>query len=84
MLTKMCSGGWPSGLENVVGCVLLEPPRDPAFQVPADPGRESTSSLSPCAELACVNSCPLDARLRFESDGHRYFFDGNAVSCSVL
>ena len=68
----------------MVGCVLLESPRDPAFRVPAEHGTESTSSLFPCTELSCVNSCPRDARLRFESAGHRYFFDGNAVSCSVL
>ena len=76
-------GGWPAGLEEVVGGVLLEPPRDPAFQVPAEHGTESTSGLSSCTELACVNSCARDAHLRFEPDGHYYFYDGNAVACSV-
>ena len=40
-------------------------------------------SLHPCTELARINSCDLDSKLRFQAEDHVYFYDGKRVGCSV-
>ena len=37
----------------------------------------------PCTELARINSCDLDSKLRFQAEDHVYFYDGKRVGCSV-
>ncbi|CAE7836607.1 unnamed protein product [Symbiodinium sp. CCMP2592] len=76
-------GGWPAALENVAGSVLREAPRHPVFDVPENTGTESVEHLRPCLDLANINKCDRDALLRFEAEGHRYFYKDVSVSCSV-
>ena len=66
-----------------MGAVIREDPRDPAFRMAAEPGTADISILGSRKELALINSCPRDAHLRFEADGHRYFYENAEVSCSV-
>lgn len=63
--------------------MLREEPKQPAFAVPSDHASASTSSLHPCTELARINSCDLDSKLRFQAEDHVYFYDGKRVGCSV-
>ena len=70
-------------MERIIGSVLLEPPKEPVFRVPNDHSTASTATLRPRTELACINSCDLDKHLKFQSDGHVYFFKDAKVGCSA-
>ena len=70
-------------LDALVGHVLGRDPKTPVFNLPADHATASTIFLEPCTDLAVINRCERDEHLRFESDGHRYFYRNSPVSCSV-
>ena len=51
--------------------------------MPADPATALSTMVGPCGVLASKHPHNRDARLHFEPDGHKYFWDGRAVSVSV-
>ena len=53
------------------------------FIVPEDHATASTDTLTPCAKLAGINAHERDAHLRFQSDGHKYYWKSELVGCSV-
>ena len=84
MSPKTSRGWWERPLPDLVGSVLgLTKPRHPIFVLPADPQTSSPEELSPCTALAEINSHPLDARIRFEPNGHVYFFDEKKIDTSA-
>ena len=55
----------------------------PVFQMPDDHITASASAIIACTELAATNAHPRDLRLRFQAEGHSYFWDDRLVDCSA-
>ena len=53
------------------------------FIVPDDHATASTGTLTSCTHPAGINAHERDSHLRFEADGHNYFWNGASVGCSV-
>ena len=51
--------------------------------MPSQPETAATASLSACTDLARINHFPTDEFLRFESEGHKYFYNDTVVGCSA-
>lgn len=76
-------GGWAAPLDSMVGAVLGRDPTTPCFEVPADPATASTFFLRSCTDLSAIHPCQRDKSLRFEPEGHKYFYNDAVVGCSV-
>ena len=82
---NLLSGFWPPPLPDMVGSVIgSETPLEPTFRMTAEPSRDNTDVLQPCDTLAQINSHEMDHRIRFEPEGHRYFFDGKKIDTSAV
>ena len=78
------AGFWPRPLADMVGDVIAsKTPQNPTFAMTSDPQRDNTDILKPCDTLALINSHEMDHRLRFEAQGHMYFFDDKKVDTSA-
>ena len=49
----------------------------------ANPAADSTDVLEPCSTLANINPHETDTRLRFQTEGHAYDFDGEKTDTSA-
>ena len=65
---------------NVIG---VDAPQSPTFIMAQDPLRDNTSALKSCDILAEINRHDMDHRLRFEAEGHSYFFDDKKIDTSA-
>ena len=48
-----------------------------------EPEHDSPDKVLPCTPLRGANKVEMDARLSFQTEGHKYFFDDRQVSVSV-
>ena len=77
-------GVWPKPLPDMVGSVIASnSPSEPFFQMTENPAADDTDGLESCSALANINPHEIDARLRFQTEGHAYFFDEEKVDTSA-
>ncbi|CAE7239314.1 SWA2, partial [Symbiodinium sp. KB8] len=63
-------------LEKKIKKAEVELDGEPFFRMTANPAADSTDVLEPCSTLANINPHETDTRLRFQTEGHAYYFDG--------
>ena len=84
MQNARCEGGWAHPLPQMVGSVLQATgPLRPAFRMTADPTTAMSTIVEPCGVLASKRPHDRDAKLHFESNSDKCFWDGRSVSISV-
>ena len=78
-------GEWRFPLSSMVGDLLKESkPTPPAFKMPANHAFAYISTLSACDRLSRLHAAKPDRSLRFEHDGHKYFFNDKIICRSAL
>lgn len=78
------AAGWTDPLPQIVGRSLgMLSCSGPSFVMTGVPEQDSPDQVLPCTPLREANKVEMDARLSFQTEGHRYFCDGNPVSVSA-
>ena len=55
----------------------------PVFRLPDDHMTADATTITGCTELAIANGHPRDKQLRFQAEGHSYFWNDKLVDCSA-
>ncbi|CAE7810987.1 unnamed protein product [Symbiodinium sp. CCMP2592] len=75
------AAGWTDPLPQIVGRSLgMLSSSGPIFVMTSKPEQDSPDRVLPCTPLREANKVEMDARLSFQTEGHRYFCDGNPVT----
>ncbi|CAE7650574.1 unnamed protein product [Symbiodinium sp. CCMP2592] len=85
VLWRIVARVWPKPLPDMVGSVIgSDSPGEPFFRMTANPEADSTDVLESCSTLANLNPHETDARLRFQTEGHAYYIDGEKIVTSLI